>query len=61
MLNEKTTVAKNIKKLRNQPNLSKNKLAKIAKPSYNTIIKIDSYAIKNPRMGTTSKIAKALS
>ena len=60
MSNEKTTIAKNIKKLRNQRGLSQDKLSKLADISHNTIIKIESGAIQSPTMDTASKIAKAL-
>ena len=60
MLSEKTTIAKNIKKLRKQRGLSQDKLSKLADISHNTIIKIESGAIQSPTMNTASKIAKAL-
>jgi len=60
MSNEKTTIAKNIKKLRKQQGLSQDKLSKLADISHNTIIKIESGAIQSPTMDTASKIAKAL-
>ena len=60
MSNEKTTIAKNIKKLRKQLGLSQDKLSKLADISHNTIIKIESGAIQSPTMGTAQKIAKAL-
>jgi len=61
MSNEKSTIAKNIKKLRKQRGLSQDKLSKLANISHNTIIKIESGAIQSPTMDTASKIAKALS
>jgi len=60
MSNEKSTIGKNIKKLRKQRNLSQDKLSKLADISHNTIIKIESGAIQSPTMDTASKIAKAL-
>ncbi len=60
MSNEKTTIAKNIKKLRKQRDLSQDKLSKLADISHNTIIKIESGAIQSPTMDTAQKIAKAL-
>ncbi len=57
---KKTTIAKNIKKLRKQRGLSQDKLSKLANISHNTIIKIESGAIQSPTMDTASKIAKAL-
>lgn len=60
MSTEKSTIAKNIKKLRKQRGLSQDKLSKLADISHNTIIKIESGAIQSPTMNTASKIAKAL-
>jgi transcriptional regulator with XRE-family HTH domain len=60
MSTEKTTIAKNIKKLRKQRGLSQDKLSKLADISHNTIIKIESGAIQSPTMDTAQKIAKAL-
>jgi len=60
MSTEKTTIAKNIKKLRKQRGLSQDKLSKLADISHNTIIKIESSAIQSPTMDTAQKIAKAL-
>jgi transcriptional regulator with XRE-family HTH domain len=60
MSTEKTTIAKNIRKLRRQQGLSQDKLSKLADISHNTIIKIESGAIQSPTMDTASKIAKAL-
>jgi len=60
MSNEKSTIAKNIKKLRKQRGLSQDKLSKLADISHNTIIKIESGAIQSPTMDTASKITKAL-
>jgi len=60
MTNEKSTIAKNIKKLRKQRGLSQDKLSKLADISHNTIIKIESGAIQSPTMDTAKKIAKAL-
>jgi len=60
MSTERPTIAKNIKKLRKQRDLSQDKLSKLANISHNTIIKIESGAIQSPTMDTASKIAKAL-
>jgi transcriptional regulator with XRE-family HTH domain len=60
MSNEKSIIAKNIKRLRKQRGLSQDKLSKVADISHNTIIKIESGAIQSPAMGTAHKIAKAL-
>lgn len=60
MSKEKSTIAKNIKKLRKQRGLSQDKLSKLADISHNTIIKIESGAIQSPTIDTAQKIAKAL-
>jgi transcriptional regulator with XRE-family HTH domain len=60
MSTEKSTIGKNIKRLRKQRGLSQDKLSKLANISHNTIIKIESGAIQSPTMDTASKIAKAL-
>ena len=60
MSNEKSTIGKNIKKLRKQRDLSQDRLSKFANISHNTIIKIESGAIQSPTMDTAQKIAKAL-
>ena len=60
MISEKSTISRNIKKLRKQRGLSQDKLSKLADISHNTIIKIESGAIQSPTMDTASKIAKAL-
>ena len=52
---------KNIKKLRNKKSWSQERLAREADISYQTIIKIEQDRIKNPKLETLVKIAKALS
>ncbi len=56
----KSAVATNVKKYRNKLGVSQDRLSKLADVTYNTIIKIESGANKNPTVGTISKIAKAL-
>ena len=56
----KSTIADNIKKYRNKLGVSQDRLSKLADVTYNTIIKIESGANKNPTIETLSKIAKAL-
>lgn len=56
----KSTIADNIKKYRNKISVSQDRLSKLADVTYNTIIKIESGANKNPTIETLSKIAKAL-
>jgi DNA-binding XRE family transcriptional regulator len=59
--NNLSTIASNIKKYRNKLGVSQDKLSKLADVTYNTIIKIESGANKNPTIETLAKIAKALS
>ncbi|MCM8788075.1 MAG: helix-turn-helix domain-containing protein [Candidatus Omnitrophica bacterium] len=51
---------KNLKKLRQQKGWSQEKLAHEAGISYQTLIKIERGYIKNPKLETLIKIAKAL-
>ena len=52
---------KNLAKIRKQKNWSQEKLAREAGISYNTLIKIERDGIKNPKIETVIKLAKALS
>lgn len=45
-------IASNVKKLRTKSDLSREELAKKAKVNYNTIIKLESGANKNPTVNT---------
>ncbi len=56
----KSTIAENIKKYRQKLGISQDRLSKLADVAYNTIIKIESGANKNPTIETLAKIAKAL-
>jgi DNA-binding XRE family transcriptional regulator len=56
----KSTISNNIKKHRNKIGVSQDKLSKLADVTYNTIIKIESGANKNPTIETLVKISKAL-
>ncbi|HEC92651.1 MAG TPA: XRE family transcriptional regulator [Candidatus Atribacteria bacterium] len=51
---------KNLKKLRQKKGWSQEKLAREADISYNTLIKIERGRIKNPKLETLIKLAKAL-
>ena len=51
---------KNLKKLRQKKGWSQEKLAREAGISYNTLIKIERGGIKNPKLETLIKLAKAL-
>jgi len=53
-------LAENIKKYRTKLGLTQEALARKADISYNTIIKLESKAIADPRMETLKKLAKAL-
>jgi transcriptional regulator with XRE-family HTH domain len=53
-------LAQNIKRLRIKKGLSQERLARLADISYNTIVKIENDASKNPTVKTIIKIAKAL-
>ena len=55
-----SVIAKNIKKYRNKLGVSQDRLSKLADVTYNTIIKIESGANKNPTIETLAKIAEAL-
>ncbi len=55
-----STIAGNIKKYRNKMGVSQDRLSKLADVTYNTIIKIESGANKNPTIETLAKIARAL-
>ena len=54
-----STLAKNIRKLRGKKNISQDKLSKLAGIAHNTIIKIETGLIKNPKIETVQKIADA--
>lgn len=54
------SIAKNLKKYRSKKGVSQDKLSKLADVTYNTIIKLESGATKNPRVETLRLIAKAL-
>jgi len=53
-------LAENIKKLRKNKSLSQDKLARLADVTYNTLVKIESGANKNPTLETLTKLADAL-
>ena len=53
-------LAENIKKYRTKLGLTQEALARKADISYNTIIKLESKGILDPRMGTLRKLAGAL-
>ena len=51
---------KNLAKIRKDKEWSQEKLAHEAEISYNTLIKIERNGIKNPKIETVIKLAKAL-
>ena len=59
-MSSEITNLKNIKELRNKKGWSQEKLAREADISYQTLIKIERGGIKNPKIETMIKLAKAL-
>jgi len=59
-MSNNTSLAKNIKRLREKKGLSQEKLARLADVANNTIIKMESGENKNPTLDTLKKIARAL-
>lgn len=55
-----STIGKNIKKYRQEKELSQDKLSKLADLSLNTVVKIELDESPNPTIETIQKIAKAL-
>jgi len=55
-----STIGKNIKKFRQEKELSQNKLSKLADLSLNTVVKIELDESPNPTIETIQRIAKAL-
>ncbi|MEK6728068.1 MAG: helix-turn-helix transcriptional regulator [Candidatus Omnitrophota bacterium] len=53
-------LAKNLKKYRKKLKLTQEGLARKANISYNTVIKLESRGITDPRMNTLRKLAVAL-
>ena len=55
-----STICKNIKRLRQEKELSQDKLSKLADLSLNTVVKIELDESPNPTIETIQRIAKAL-
>jgi len=55
-----SSIAKNLRKLREAKKLSQERLARLADVANNTIVKIEAGKNKNPTLNTLKKIAKAL-
>lgn len=53
-------ISKNLKKLRKKLKLSQEALARKARISYNTVVKIEGQRIVSPRLDTLKKLARAL-
>jgi DNA-binding XRE family transcriptional regulator len=58
--NKSPSISANIKKYRSKLGISQDRLSKLADVTYNTIIKLESGANKNPTIITLAKIAKSL-
>lgn len=58
--NSNSKIAKNLKKLRCQKSISKDRLSKLADLSLNTIVNIESGINPNPTIDTLTRIAKGL-
>ncbi len=56
----KTNIAKNIKRLRQEKGISRDRLSKLADLSLNTIVNLEAGNNPNPTIETIEKIAKAL-
>ena len=54
-----STIGKNIKKLRQEKDISQDKLSKLADISLNTVVKIELDQSPNPTLETIQKLAKA--
>ena len=55
-----STIAKNLRKMRETEGLSQEKLARLADVANNTIIKIEAGKNQNPTLETLKKVAQAL-
>jgi len=55
-----STIGKNIKRYRQEKELSQDKLSKLADLSLNTVVKIELDESPNPTIETIQKIAKSL-
>ena len=58
--NQGSKIAKNLKKIRQDKDISQNRLSKLADLSLNTIVTVESGVNPNPTIETLTKIAKAL-
>jgi len=58
--NRGSKIAKNLKKIRQDKDISQNRLSKLADLSLNTVVTVESGVNPNPTIETLTKIAKAL-
>ena len=58
--NSKSTIGKNLKKVRQEKSISQDRLSKLADLSLNTIVTVESGLNPNPTIETLTKIAQAL-
>lgn len=58
--NSNPKIAKNLKKLRKQKGISKDRLSKFADLSLNTVVNVESGVNPNPTIDTLTRIAKGL-
>ncbi len=60
MSKNKPTIGENIRKYRQQKEMSQDRLSKLADVAFHTIVKIESGETPNPTIETVRKIADAL-
>lgn len=58
--NQGSKIAKNLKKIRQDKDISQDRLSKLADLSLNTVVTVESGVNLNPTIETLTKIAKAL-
>jgi len=58
--NSKSTISKNLKKIRQEKGISQDRLSKLADLSLNTVVTVESGLNPNPTIETLTKIAQAL-
>ena len=58
--NSKSTIGKNLKKVRQEKGISQDRLSKLADLSLNTVVTVESGLNPNPTIDTLTKIAQAL-
>ena len=58
--NSKSTIGKNLKKIRQEKSISQDRLSKLADLSLNTVVTVESGLNPNPTIETLTKIAQAL-